>query len=279
MLSKETIKKIAALLKQKESDLEAALTDEKEVSLDIAELTVLTADELTARDNNKVEEGKKEGAKDGEKIAVDLYKKELSKKLGKELKGERAGDVAKEISDMINGSDNDKIKEMQDRIDLLTNDKTRLSTEKEQAESKAKQLEADYDIIGDFPAKRLNILNEKEYLQAIKGQLEFKEDGVHRNGQVLRHPQTQAPLSRKEAIETVFSERKWLDEGSVPSDRGGRGGGNSSTTTTVGIKNKTQALEAWKALNPEKNINPMSPEFLTYVGELAGKDTQFDMYS
>lgn len=279
-LKAETKKKIATLLKIKEEDFENALKDDKEVDVPISEdIEVFEKKELETRDAQM----KAEGKTDGEKEARSAFVKEVGKKLGFEPKGERIGDLVSELQGKINASGDEKLKTLQDQVNLLTKDKETLEKEKTTLASEKDAIKNDYGIIQDFPAERRGATKggfaENEYLLAVKGILEFKADGVYRDGKLLRDEKTQAALPRKEAIALVFKERNWIEESGGGS--GGRGGGNGNPgggNPGGGIKKYSQAVEAWKALDPVNNTNDMSPEFTDYVGKIAAADPQFNMY-
>ena len=268
---------MAAILKVKEAELEAAIKDTNEVDFTLVELTSLTPEELTKRDENMKSEGKKEGKTEGENGAIGILKTELGKKFNKEFKGERLGDVAKELQDLYNSDGNEKLKSAQDQNGLLIKDKEDLEAKVKALEAEKGQVLADYDIMSDFPSDRLNILKEKEYLSAIKGEYSFKEDGVYKGDQLLRNGQTQAALSRKEALEIIFTERSWRGTTTQP-DKGGRGGGNSGGGSPTGVKSLSQAVKAWKEADPANNVNEMSPGFQKYLTDVVKPDAQFDMY-
>jgi hypothetical protein len=96
---------------------------------------------------------------------------------------------------------------------------------------------------------------------------------VKKNGEILRNATTKDPLPVKDAITTLFSERKW-----VADTIAGRGGGNTMIAGTGGgIKTFSAAQEAWVKDNPTGN--PISPEATAFVMKIAKETTDFDWHN
>jgi hypothetical protein len=274
MLSTTDKKRIATLLRIKDEDFEAAIKDEKEVALTIsATLSVLEEAELTARDANKIIEGKGEG----ETEAVKKFIKEVGKKMGFEPKGERLGELVTELQAKVNSTGDDKVKTLQDQVNLLTADKETLTTSLTKKDSEYKQARFDSDLIGHFPVSRTKDLTDQERLQLIKSNISFVEEGgvfvAKKGNEILKDKNTHAPLPVNQVITDYFTERSWVDN--VAGDKGGRGVGNSMVGSTAGIKNMSQAQAQYLKDNPGGNL--ISPQFSQYVGAIAKADVQFNM--
>lgn len=260
----------------------AAVKAEAEQDYEIPEVTVLTATQLTERDNVKIGEGKKEGEKEAKTTLV----KELGKRLNTEFKGERLADVVNEIQTFTNKSGDEKLKLLQDQVTALTADKTTLSSKITEYEGSLAAAKFDNELIGYFPANRGAGLTDSERLTLIKNAISFETvDGkqiAKRNGVPVTDPTTHAPLPVDKVISAYFTEKPLLLGGAAASGSGGAGGGRGGGDTgaggsgTGGIKSFSQAEKAFKEQNPEGNT--MSPEFTAYVDKIAKDTPDFNYY-
>lgn len=276
-ISKATIKKIAGLLGVKEADFDAAIKAETEVEIEIPEVTVLTAEEISKRDAQNLEEGKKLGKKEGEATAKTLAASELGKKLGITFKSDRIGEMASEIQELMNKGNDEKLAAANEQIKLLTKDKEAIQGKVVELEEKYNSTARDYEIMQEMPKNRRSIFNEREYLASLKSLVEFKDDGVYKGGELMRDTKTQAALPRAEAIKAIFNERKWVEEATP--DHGGRGAGDGNPGSGGGKPTTySKAVEQWKALSPD-NTNTISAECLDYVSQVAKDVPQFDYES
>lgn len=242
MLKKEQIKKIADLLKIKEADLSAAITDEKEVEITLPELHILTEEELTARDAAQ----KNEGIKAGKEIGA----KEVRTAAGLD---ESVGKDAKKIADAIRGRAiteakipaNEKVTELTKQNELLTQKLNEKDAEIETERKKSSQVSVDRRILTAMPKNRSAILEDDEMLDVIKSKHLKEIDGnlvvVGKDGEPLRDPKTTKPLDLSTGLETIFRERKWLEgeEGGA----GGRGGKDRKPVAGVFTK-KSEVIYA-----------------------------------
>lgn len=254
-----------------------AIKDEAEVDFETPEVTVLKPDELTARDNNTKAEGEKEGFKKGKEAGLEIAGKAIVKKFNLADVDPKDPDKIVEALNTSVAKGDDGLKE---QIKLLQKDKETILAEKETAIKEAKAVGFEKELISFFPPNRSTDLNDNERLMLVKASLQFEDENgvpvVKKGGEVLRDPVTKNPLPVKEAINTLFAERKWVTgEGG----NGGRGGGDNPPAGggTAGIKKFSDAEAKWKADNP--NGNSISPEFTVFVGEIAKATTDFDWNS
>jgi hypothetical protein len=253
----------------------AAITNEAEVDFETPEVTVLKPDELTARDANTKAEGKKDGFKEGKEAGLEIAGKAIVKKFNLEGIDPKDPDKIVEALNTSVAKGDDGLKE---QIKLLQKDKETIIAEKETAIKEAKSAGFERELISFFPPNRTTDLSDNERLMLVKGSLQFEEENgipvVKKGGEVLRDPVTKNPLPYKDAINTLFAERKWV---AVDGGQGGRGGKDIPPGGSAGIKKFTDAEAKWKADNPTGNT--ISPEFSTFVGELAKATTDFDWNS
>lgn len=276
-LKKETIAKLKGFGLDVDA-LIAAIKADDEKDYTIPDVTVLTTEQLTERDNNM----KKEGEKGAEATVRATLVKELGKKLNVEFKSERIGDLATEIQQFTNKSGDEKVTLLQQQVTALTADKAALTQQVEQERTKAELAADDADLISYFPANRGADLSDSDRLSIIKANLQFETvDGkkvVKRNGEVLLDPTTRAVRSRKDVIADFFKEKPSLVGVVTTPPGGGRGGGDTGAGGSggVGIKTMSKAKEQWLQDNPGGNV--VSPEFNDYVGKIAAENTDFNWY-
>jgi hypothetical protein len=272
-LKKEAIEKIAKLTKIKTADLEAALKDEKEVDVTIPEdITTFTNDELESRDQAQ----KKLGEKDGREIGIKEVKKAAG--LPEEAPSKDPVKVAQAIIDKATTDakvkPDEKVTQLTEQVNLLQKQLGEKDNEVTQHKTAAQQEALNRKILTAFPKERASHLNEDEYLTLLKGQYQFKEvDGaiiVEKDGKPLRDPKTTNPLPLTDAVKSIFTERKWVEEGGA-GGAGGRGGAGSSGS---GKPTKLSDLKA-KFTAEGKNLN--GEEFSKAVMAAVKEDKDFDM--
>jgi hypothetical protein len=271
MLKKETADKIKSFGFDVDK-LIAAIKDDAEVDYVVPEVQVFTAADLEARDTNTKAEGKKEGVIEGKTAGMEIAGKAIAKKFN--------------LPDTVDKKNLDKVIEataatittgdegLKEQIKLLQKDK---ETQAAQIESISKEKDAiafDTSLISMFPANRTADLPDDERLLLIKKNLQFETvDGkqvVKKNGEIIRNTTTKDPLIIKDAIETMFTERKWVADAGA-----GRGGGdNTGGSGASGIKTYSAATQQWLKDNPQGNI--ISPQCTAFIGKIAKESTDFD---
>ena len=260
----------------------AAIKAEAETDYEIPEVTLLTPAQLTERDNVKIGEGKKLGETEAKTTLV----KELGKRLNTEFKGERIADVVNEIQTFTNKTGDEKVKLLQDQVTALTTDETNLSSKLTEFETNLQAAKFDSELIGLFPANRGAGLTDSERLTLVKSAITFETvDGkvvAKRNGNVVTDPTTHAPLAVNQVIESYFKEKPLLlgtVQAAGAGGTGGRGAGDSGAGggAGAGVKRFSDAEKSWKEQNPDKNT--MSPEFTEYIDKIAKDTPDFDYYN
>lgn len=279
MLKKDTIDKIKGYGFDVDK-LIAAIKDEKEVDYTVPEFTPMTQAELDTRDAGKIAEGKTAGETDARKAFV----KEVGTRLGFTPKGERIGDLVTDLQAKINATGDEKVKTLQDQVQLLTKDKETLTEQLTTEKRNYSQARFETDLIGHLPAGRnTKALRDDERILVLTRDITFEEvDGkrvAKRNGEIIKDPKTHAPLPVPDVVKMYATERGWdkeaADGGGGAGGRGGKsdGGGGGGT---AGLKKFSQVKEQWKKDNPDGNVN--SPEFTTHLNKIAKETPDFDMY-
>lgn len=278
MLNKETIEKIAKSLRLKVEDLTSALTSADEQSLELAELSVFTAEELTARDTNTKKTSYGEGKIAGIEIAV----KEQKEKLGIDVEGKDLGTfisaVQKKTLDDAKINPDAKAIELQKRIDALQINLQTEQDEKKTIQNNLLQVKREGQILGLFPEKTIDVLTKNEMLTSLNSVFEFvEEEGklvVKKGGEIVKDPKTQNPLEPKEVINSYFKERKWVDESEGGQGRQGRGSGGDGGKG--GVFSKMSELTE-KFQSEGKSLNGL--EFSDAVQAAQKANPHFDMAS
>lgn len=268
--------KLKALGLDPEKLIEAAKA-EAEVAIEVpTDVTVIKTADLQTRDANNIETGKKTGETEGEKKGRELAAKAFKKKFNLDEKLPNDPDkIVEAVNETLNKGD----VALKQQVDLLMKDKETLLNEKQQLQLSAKAAQQEARLISLFPAKRGTDLKDSERLTLLKMDLQIEEvDGkevVKRNGEILKDPNTHAPIPVDKAIGDYFTERKWIAAGT---GGGGRGSDDKPPTGGGGdgIKSMTKFTEKWKAENP--GANEVSPEFDAALSKHVKEVPDFNFY-
>lgn len=255
-----------------------AIKAEAETDVELpSDVTVLKTADLEARDSNKLAEGKKLGETEGEKKGKELAAKSFKRKLN-------LPDTVPNDLDKVLEAANEQLSKgdagLKEQVAGLLKDKEALIAEKGQLEVKARQSAFDAELISYFPANRDSTLTDAERLALVKMNLQFEEaDGkvvVKKNGTIVQHKDTHAPLAPKDVVTELFTEKKWI--GGKTGGDGGRGGDDNSGGAggAAGIKSLSKFTEKWVAENPGKN--DVSPEFQTALQAHTKDIPDFNFY-
>lgn len=274
MLKKNDLSKLAKLLRLDEAAVVAAITSPEEVDFAIPELTVLSPEELTKRDENI----KSISYKEGKGAAVEMMVKEYREKLDLKFEGKDPEKLieaiqAKTLAD-AKVEPSKKIEELNNVIANLQNNVKTFESEKAQLVSQFEQVKTDTQLLSLFPANRLPLLKDNEYLSTLKGEYTFAiEDGkmVAKKGtEIVRDQTTQAPVDPKDVISSYFNERKWINEGEP--GRQGRGGKGDHGKDGVFLK-----LSELQAKFESEGKSALGVEFQAAVQAARETNPNFDL--
>lgn len=278
-LKKEVTDKLKSIYKLDVDKLIAAITANEEKDYELPEVTVFTADELTARDNNS----KTEGQKAAEAAVIKTVVKEVSTKLGIDVKGERIADLVSNVKEQLSKSNDEKVTQLTQQVTALQTDKQTLESSIAEIKQRNEQIAFDSSLIKLFPANRGADLTDDERLTLIKSSIQFETvDGkvvAKRNGELLLDDKTRNPLDLSAVVSKVFTEKPILlgtpAAGGGTGGQGGRGSGdNFGGKGSAGIKTFSAAQKYWLEQNPDGNV--VSPEFQTYLEGVTKDVTDFD---
>lgn len=274
MLKKEAIELVEKLLKIKTGTLATAISDTNEVDVPIDDkLQVFTAEELTTRDTGMKKDGIKEGKELGYKEvkkAAGLPEDAPSKDPTKLFEAIRdASVVAAKIPV------DEKVKEYEKQNQILTQKLADQANELEQEKGKSGQIALDRELLTAFPKDRGDLMDDDEFLTAIKGRyiklIDGKQVVVGKDGEPIRGEKTAQPVSLAEGLATIFKERNWL----AAPGKGGRGGGDD--ISKPGIFSKKSEVIADFEKQGITMTGQDSQKIVDKLAELQKADPTFDM--
>jgi hypothetical protein len=253
--------------------LQEAMIADAEVDFAMPEINAYTTDQLEERDRQVVAAAKPAIHTESKNQGIEIANKAIAKKFG-------LTDVdTKDTQSVIGALDANVLKgdgALKEQVKLLQADKDKLTGDIESERTKAAEATFDAELISAFPQGRKADLSDRDYLTITKANLQFEVlDGVRvakKDGAVIRDPKTQAAIPFKDAVKTLFTEKKLIvEEGG---SGGGRGGGdNSGAGGAGGIKSYSKAIEQFKKEFPDGN--ELSPEAMSYVDSIAKETTDF----
>lgn len=255
-LNKETIGWIAELSGVSAEDITAKINSENEEGIEKPQGELFTEDDLTKRDSSKYNEGKSAGN--------EMLVKDLKKKHGYEFDG-------KDMDSFMSHHDNELkkkySKDSNSRVEELEKD---LLKQKETFESEINGYKTQLsDLNGKYRGEAvrntlLSIMPKNTTIKPdaivtlFKSDYQIEEEEgkmvVKRNGETLKDTKTATPL----AVADVFKEYV-IKEGFAKGDQG-RGGGNEfGNGTQYTSKTPEDFQREWVAKNPGKSVT--SPDY------------------
>lgn len=271
MLKQEDKDKLKSLSFNVE-EIETAVKSETETAIVIPVGTFMDEASLSARDANKISEGKTLGISEGKVAGFEIANKAIIEKFS--LKDVKKSDEPTKIVEALHSQVAKGDTGLQERIDLLLKNQSEFETKIQTLEGEKKSIERSTTLLGMLPKNRTSVLSDSEYLSLLNSNIE-EIDGkmaIKLNGEVLRNKATQDLLPLNEGIAKVFESRKWLDNEATP----GRGGNNSQQQVIAGIKTLSGFNEAYiKAHEGEQN--PLLSDEYRQAVVIAAKEPNFDM--
>lgn len=278
MLKKETITKIASMLKLPEADLTAALSATEEVDVKLPEgLVVLTADELSSRDRTT----EKKGYDKGSEASVEMLIKEQKRNLGLEFEGKDPEKFVEALKAKVLADakvePSAALQEKENVIAGLRTNLQKLEAEKNEVLSNVAKIKVESTVARAIPANLIAGVEPDEVLLTMRHKgYEFEEkDGqivAKKAGEVLADTALR-PLPIQDVIKGYVTERGWLDTGGG-AGKEGRGGSHSRPGTGVPTK-LSEAEAAWKA----SGKNAGTADFQAHVEGLVKENPSFDFNS
>jgi len=258
MLSQEQQDFINATLGVTADELAQAISDEQEVKLELPQGRFLTKEqEETLLDNHgkqRYDSGKAKATKEAfDGKSKDDFLNDYKASVLEEAKLEPNKKVEE-----LQGS----LKALQDKYENDIKEKEGLLSEKE---SSLKKIETTSKIGSALP-ELIDGITKDVAITMFNATHEEKEDGIYRNGQLLKND-LQTPLNLEEAVESFVTERNWKKQ-EVKGHGGKKPGAN-------GAKPKT--YQEFQEYCKSKNISEGSLEAKQYLRTLKEKDPEFQM--
>lgn len=277
MLSKQSIQKIASLLKLDAAKFEEILTaqEEKEVSID-DKLQVFDDASLQARDRNKYNEGKTAGQ--------EMLVKDMKRKHNIEVEGDDPDKFieafANKVKKETGGNVDDRVKDLETKIEHFKNQSKKAEERASQLEKQMADAAFDRELLTYFPKNRDSKFTDDEYLTLVKKSISIVEkDGkkvVVRDGKEARAEKDLEPIGLKDVVESYFGERKWVEEAGAGGG-GQRGGAGGKDSTPGGGGGKFQKLsDVTKHLEAE-GISAKSEKGQAFLAAVVKENPDLDM--
>lgn len=259
MLSQKTKDAIAAMYGITADELATNISDEQEVELELPEGRFLTSEqEATLLDNhgkNRYDAGVSKATKD----AFDGKSKD-------DFLADYAKEKVTEALEEAKVKPNEKIAELNASLEKLRNDLTEKDTAYEtlqnSVQGERKMLEAQ-SYIPELP-ESLG-LKKAEAAKLLLNGVEIKEDGVYKNGELVKDNMEKAQ-SLEDFIKESVDQRGWAK---VPT---GRGGGSGGAGGTGGSTSTPKTMEEYEKVLKDKGYHPGSEEAQALLKE-AAKET------
>lgn len=257
MLPKEQMDAIAGMIGIKADVFAQAFSDEQEVKLELPEGRFLTTDqEETLKDNvskKKYDEGRAKERKDAfEGKSKEEFLNDYKKTIIEEAKIE----PKKQVEAL-----QQSLEDLQKKYTQDIEAKESIIKEKEISLSKLNRSSKLQGLIPNYK-EGMNFADAKTIFEATH---EVKEDGVYRNGELLKND-LQSPISLEDAFKGFVNERGWSQE--TP-----RGNGGGSTLTYSGGEPKN--YEEFEKYCESQGIKMGSQVANEKMQEFATKNPEF----
>jgi hypothetical protein len=267
MLKQETIKKIATILKLKESDLSAAITATDETDLAVADLTTVTDEDLTRIKNEEYKKGKDTG--------VEMKVKEIKEKTGIDFNGKSIEGLieaaTKKALDDAKVSPDKKVVELEADKATLSKAVDELTKQVAEKEGEASRAKTDRELFKEVPETTLGATDLLDFAR-MKGydfKLENGQTVPYKNGEPIKDNLAKVRASKDVLAE--FAKEHGLTKPEAAGGPAGRGGKDQ----TAG--DKPTKLSEIKKQFVEQNKNLLGDEFRMAVQQAAKDTPEFDM--
>ena len=240
----KNLKKIADLLKIKESDLKADIDNDKEVDVQIGEITTFTTEELNTRTKNKEEEAKK--------FAVSEFVKTKSTEFG--IEGDLFKGLQEKYKKEYSKGDSEKIKGFESTIEGLKKVNLNLDTDFNDFKAKTKSdnetREFNNSIVSNIKGE--TTIDKQDIATIIKSKI-LKDENGFKNKETGKYYQDSKTFEYH-GIDTVVTE---LASGYLKKEDSGNKDRKDHSSR---IKTKGGSLNEFIQQLEAQNISPVSAE-------------------
>ena len=272
MLAESTVKAIAEYIRIKPEDLQAAVGDEKEVSLEIPKLLVFVSSELEERDKKVHKKGYDDGKIAGEEIIIKSLKEKYNVEAdGKDTDSFITAFKAKVIEE-TKVEPGQKIKDLEGMVATLKKNVEKAETEKQDLENNLRKTSVRTTALNSVQKEYLLSKADMLALMTASGYDIDEENGkviTRRHGDILRDQKTQDPLS----FDIVFDEFA-IEKGQVKTEPAPNLTGRCGKTThkpPAVYANITEMQKAWEA----EGKSTLGAEFMAKAQEYAKDNPDF----
>jgi len=270
MLKKETIEKIASILKIKAADLDAAIKNEQDMDLLINDkLASYTEDEIQQLKNNEYKSGKEKGVEIAVKEAKEKYNLEFS---GKTIDG-LVEHAKKSALDEAKVKPDQRVDDLEGKVKSLQQTVLDYEQKMSEKEMEVTNVKINGELLKYIPSlgEGSPSLGADDIIQLMKGNgYDFKlENGSivpYKDGKQLQDHLSNARIA-KDVISDFVKEKKLIPEqSSIPSGRGGSDGKPVTQFTKISELKKSYEDQGKSALGVEfrqavENAVKNNPEF------------------
>lgn len=262
MLSKQNLDALAVISGIEADVLAKAISDEQEINLDFPEGRFLTKEkENILLDNH----GKRKYDEGVSKTLKDVFEGKSKEDFLTDFSKEKIKAALEEAK----VEPNKKIADLNDSLDKLRNQLSEKDTEYERLQKsieKEKYILEAQSYIPELP-ESLG-LKKAEAVSLILSGVEKKDDGIYKNGELLKDSYESA-ISLESFIKDAVDQRGWSNNN--PTGRGGgsnASGSNSTTTSTP------KTMEEYEAILQEKGFHAGSAEAQALLQEAAKENPE-----
>ncbi len=268
-MNKKVIELLAGTLRLNVEELTKAIETEGEVNFKLPEgVRVLSSEELeTIKDNHgktRYDAGKTAGS--------EMLLKDLSEKVGfkESVKdGETFINSFKtNILEEAKVKPNEKVAELESSLEALRNKLTQKDSEFQSLQSSVKVEKTRLEAQSYIPELPESLgLKKSEVANLLLSGVEFKEDGIYKDGSLLKDNMEKA-ISMEYYITSSISERGW---GKAPT---GRGGGSGASGGGSGSSSKPKTMSEFEAVIKEKGLHPGSADAQAILSDAAKENPE-----
>lgn len=264
-MNKKFIETLAGKLKLDAEALAQTIASEEEATLELPEGDFYAKTDIeTLKDNYG-----KERYEAGKVAEREVTYKNLSREVGLETIKDHS-EFVKAYQDKIlkdaKVEPEKKVAELSESVSKLQKQLEEKDGEIQNIQNSVKQKETDYKLASSFPDLPEGLgLTKAEAMSLFKMNMEVKEDGVYKNGQLLKD-NLERPLSLEQAVSSYVTEKGWTKP-EPPKGRGG-GAGNQPAKPTI------TTIEEFESHLKEKGLTTGSAEANALLTEIAKENPE-----
>ena len=270
-ISKESVAKLASILKIDAASITDAINNEKEVALELPEgLISYTADEHNAFKTNVDNEAFSRGVSKGKEAANEMFIKDIRSSEGLEFEGKTKANLLNALKSKYSGDKNELVSKFeQEKQGLIGNFNTQIDQLKQSNESLQTSLsrkDIEFDLWKSSPENMTMQPHHAAHL--FLNEVKIEQDSQGRDVYILNGQkqldQTMNPIPRADVY------KDWVVKNNYVSSPTGRGGTDSPPQ-----RSGNGALDSFNNEMESKGIRQGSGEYNEELSKRAQSDPQF----